>query len=243
VGSSGHNAVVQRVALVPGFTQTASSWRGVIDVLGASCEPVALDVPERPTFAATALAIGELGARAVYVGYSMGGRLCVRLALDRPDLVDALVLVSASPGLLDEGERVLRVDADEELARAVERDGVDDFLTRWLAQPMFRSVPSDAPGLTDRRRLTPAFLAHCLRVLGTGAMEPLWDRLGELRMPVALVTGADDEKFGAIASRMLERLPGDAEHVQLEGGHAVPLEQPAALGRFIEGFVARRVHS
>src|ERR1044071_3487084 len=110
----------------------------------------------------------------------MGGRLCLRLALDYPDLVQALVLVSMSPGIVDEEARATRVAADEELARSVERDGVDAFLERWIAQPLFATVPPDAPGLADRRSLAPAYLAHCLRVLGTGTMEPMWSRLGEL---------------------------------------------------------------
>ena len=104
----------------------------------------------------------------------MGGRLCLRLALDRPDLVRGLMLVSASPGIADAAERAARVEADELLADSVERDGVDAFLDDWLAQPMFATVPPDAPGLADRRRLTPEFLAACLRRLGAGAMEPMW---------------------------------------------------------------------
>ena len=122
---------------------------------------------------------------------------------------------------------------------SVERDGVDAFLEQWLAQPMFATVPADAPGLHERRGLSPRFVAHCLRVLGAGAMEPMWDRLDELRMPVALVTGKTDAKYEKIALTMLERLRGDVVHVRLEGGHAVPLEQPAVLGGFIASFAAR----
>ncbi len=65
--------------------------------------------------------------------------------------------------------------------QSVEREGVDAFLERWLAQPLFATVPPDAPGLSERRGLSARYLAHCLRVLGAGAMEPMWDRLGELR--------------------------------------------------------------
>ena len=231
---------MRQIVLVPGFTQTASSWRDVAEVLAESCHAIAIDVPERSTFNDTALAIGQQGGRAIYVGYSMGGRLCLRLALERPHLVQALVLVSASPGLADDHERAARIDADEGLARSVEQDGVDAFLTRWLAQPMFRSVPPDAPGLADRHELTADFLAHCLRTLGAGAMEPVWNRLRELRIPISLVTGRDDAKFDEIAARMLDRLHSDAEHVQIDGGHAVPLEQPEALGHCITDFVARR---
>lgn len=225
--------------LVPGFTQTAASWRGVSAVLRESCEVVTPEVPTRATFATTALALGAQGKRAVYTGYSMGGRLALRLALDRPDLVAALVLVSANAGITDEAARQARVDSDEELAGSVEREGVEAFLERWLAQPLFATVPTDAPGLRERKGLSAQYLAHCLRVLGAGTMEPMWDRLPELTMPVALVTGRTDAKYEKLALAMLERMRGEVVHVRLDGGHALPLEQPAILGGFIASFAAR----
>ena len=228
-----------RVVLVPGFTQTIASWRGVRRVLEESCDVVALDVPARDTFAATAISIGMQGKRAVYVGYSMGGRIALRLALDRPELVSALVLVSSTAGIDDEAARRERIASDEELAESVLRDGVDAFLEQWLAQPLFATVPPDAPGLHERHGLSARYLAHCLRVLGAGAMEPMWDRLPELAMPVALVTGKADAKYEKIALSMLERMRGDVVHVRLDGGHSLPLEQPAVLGGFIASFVAR----
>lgn len=223
---------------MPGFTQTAASWRGVREVLDASCEVLAVDVPERESFAATADAIGVEAQRGVYAGYSMGGRLALRVALDRPDLVQALVLVSATAGIADEAARAERVASDEDLARSVERDGVDAFLQRWLAQPLFATVPVDAPGLRERRVLSVGFVAHSLRVLGAGTMEPMWDRLGELEMPVALVTGRSDAKYEKIALTLLERLRTDVVHIRLDGGHALPLEAPAVLGGFISSFAA-----
>jgi 2-succinyl-6-hydroxy-2,4-cyclohexadiene-1-carboxylate synthase len=225
-----------RVVLVPGFTQTATSWTRSAEVLRESCDVRLLDVPQPATFASTAHALGEAGGRAIYVGYSMGGRLCLRLAIDRPDLVRALVLVSASPGIADGAERAARVEADEMLAESVERDGVNAFLETWLAQPMFASVPPDAPGLTDRRRLSPEFLAACLRRLGAGSMEPMWGEVSQLAMPVLLVTGTLDEKYTAIARRMLERMHTGVNHVRLDGGHALPLEQPGVLGGLITAF-------
>jgi 2-succinyl-6-hydroxy-2,4-cyclohexadiene-1-carboxylate synthase len=229
-----------KVVLVPGFSQTAASWRGVDEILEMSCDVVALDVPVHETFAATATALGKEGGRAVYAGYSMGGRLALRLALDRPDLVAALVLVSSTAGIADEATRRERIASDAALAESVERDGVDAFLERWLAQPLFATVPPDAPGLDERRGLSTHYLAHCLRVLGAGAMEPMWDRLHELRMPVALVTGRADAKYDALAPAMLERMrtDGSVVHTRLDGGHALPLEQPAALGGVIASFAA-----
>jgi len=205
-------------------------------VVRETCDVRALDVPAPGTFSSTARAIGLAGGRAVYVGYSMGGRLCLRLAVEQPDLVRGLMLISTSPGIADAQERAARVASDELLAESIERDGVHAFLERWLAQPMFAGVPADAPGLADRRRLTRDFLAACLRRLGAGAMEPMWGRLGELAMPAMLVTGTRDEKFTVIAHRMLERMHTGVTHVQLDAGHALPLEQPAVLGGLITAF-------
>ena len=225
-----------RVVLIPGFTQTAASWRGVSEVLVESCDVIALDVPERATFETTALSIGVQGKHGVYVGYSMGGRLALRLALDRPELVQALVLVSSSAGIEDEAARAARVASDEVLAQSIAKDGVDAFLSAWLAQPLFATVPADAPGLRERHALSARHLVHCLHVLGVGAMDPMWDRLSELEMPVALVTGRSDAKYERIALSMLERLRAAAVHVRLDGGHALPLEQPGVLGGFIASF-------
>ena len=81
----------------------------------------------------------------------------------------------------------------------------------------------------DRRRNTAPGLAAALRGLGTGVMPSLWDRLGTLDVPVALVVGERDEKFRAIAERMEAALPSASLHVVAGAGHAVHLEAPDTL--------------
>lgn len=232
--------VPTRLVLVPGFTQTPASWDGVRAHLPAALDTAALGVPAGLGFAETAAALAEAGGRAVYAGYSMGGRLALRLAVDHPGLVQGLVLVSASPGIADDAERAARRESDDRLADEVERDGVDTFLARWLAQPMFATVPPGAPGLDARHGVAAATLAAHLRTLGTGVMEPLWDRLGALRMPVLVVTGRLDAKFTTIGREMAEQLTGAAscEHIELDGGHALPLERAAELAAAIARFAA-----
>jgi 2-succinyl-6-hydroxy-2,4-cyclohexadiene-1-carboxylate synthase len=64
-------------------------------------------------------------------------------------------------------------------------------------------------------------------------MEPLWDRLPALAIPVTLIVGERDEKFRAIAERMRERLP-DARVVVVPGtGHAPQLEAPEEVAAAI----------
>jgi len=216
-----------RVVLVPGFTQRASSWAPVTSwqplSLDADLSPV--DVPDGLDFAATASRLGDDGGRAVYVGYSMGGRLCLQLALDRPELVERLVLVSASPGIADPSERASRCAADEELAAGIERDGVDAFLERWLAQPLFASLPPEHADLDARRANTVERLTHQLRALGQGAHPPNWERLHEVEVPCALFVGSRDTKYVAIAEQMAGPLRANMR-VLSERGHACHLESP-----------------
>jgi 2-succinyl-6-hydroxy-2,4-cyclohexadiene-1-carboxylate synthase len=216
------------MVLVPGFTQTARSWDPVIAALRGDVESIALDVPTGLTFVDTAHTLGDAGGAGTYAGYSAGGRLCLQLALDRPELVERLVLVSASPGIADPEERAARREADEQLAREIDRDGLDAFLDRWLAQPLFASLPREAAELEVRER-DPAVLTHALRALGQGTQEPLWDRLQELRMPVTLVVGALDDKYTDIARAVARHIVAARVHVIGGAGHALHLEQPEAL--------------
>ena len=226
-----------RLVLVHGFTQTAVSWRPVAERLAGTFEMVLPELPGhgaarrvRLEFEETAAALGEVGGPATYAGYSMGGRLCLRLALDRPDLVRRLVLVGASPGLADATERAARRSADGALAADIERVGTGPFLRRWLGQPLFATLRPAPDDVAARALNLPAGLAAALRSLGTGAQEPLWDRLGGLDMPVLLVAGQADAKFAALADRMAAAIGPNATVELVAGaGHAAHLERPDAF--------------
>jgi 2-succinyl-6-hydroxy-2,4-cyclohexadiene-1-carboxylate synthase len=233
------------VVLVHGFTQTLASWDPLAARLAARRRVVRVDLPGhggsaavRAGFAETAELLGQAGGRAAYVGYSLGGRLCLRLALDRPDLVTRLVLIGASPGIADPAERQARRAADEALARELERDGVERFLRRWLAQPLFATLPPQRAGTAERLANTPAGLAASLRLHGAGTQQPLWSRLGSLRPPTLLLAGALDGKFAGTAGRMAAAI-GAAARVALvpHAGHAAHLEQPDTVGDLVEGFL------
>ena len=229
-----------RLRLVPGFTNTAVSWGPVERGLPTDWDIQAIDVPDGLDFVGTADALAHRGGPAIWVGYSMGARLCLRLALDNPRSVSALVLVSGSPGIASAGARETRAAADERQAQELERDGVDAFLERWIAQRLFETLPREAAMLDDRRRgNTVQRLAHQLRDLGPGAQEPLWDRLPELVMPVLLVAGGYDRAYSETAQRMATMIGSNAEVVILpRAGHAVHLEQPKELAQLLASWAA-----
>jgi 2-succinyl-6-hydroxy-2,4-cyclohexadiene-1-carboxylate synthase len=228
----------ERLVLVHGFTQTARCWAPFDALLAAHRRLRLVDAPGHGSadhagadLVRAARLVGDTGSPggepAVYVGYSMGGRITLRLALDRPEVVGGLVLIGASPGLADPAERVAREATDERLADRIETIGIDAFLEEWLSQPLFAALPPERAHRDERRRNTASALATSLRALGTGAQEPLWYRLGELRMPVLLLAGEDDHKFTAIARRMAASIGPHATVVTVPGaGHTAHLEQP-----------------
>jgi 2-succinyl-6-hydroxy-2,4-cyclohexadiene-1-carboxylate synthase len=242
-----HGRPAERIVLVHGFTQTLDSMEPLAASLHDRFGVIRIDLPGHggspppdEGFAEAAASLGESGGTAAYVGYSLGGRLCLRLALDRPDLVGALVLVGASPGISDPAERAARVASDGELAAEVERIGVERFLDRWLSNPLFTTLPPRLAGRADRLANTPEGLAASLRLHGTGAQEPLWDRLGELRPPVLLVAGGLDQKFAALAERMAAAIGPSAEVALVaRAGHAAHLERPAEVATLVRDFLDR----
>ena len=158
------------------------------------------------------------------------GRLHV--LTDTRDGRDALSVVAAA---LSAGAQVVQVRAKGGAVLLVSED-LDELLElsdRIAVMSDGRIVFETTAANADRLRNTPHGLANALRGLGTGAMEPLWERLGELTMPVTLVAGERDEKFRAIAEQMAARLP-NAQHVTIpDTGHAPQLEDPEGVARAI----------
>ena len=224
-----------RLVLVHGFTQTHGSWAPLQPALHEH-EVVALDAPGHGDAADVLLDLPGGGAwlargggPGVYVGYSMGGRFCLHAALEEPSLVHGLVLVSATGGIDDDGERAARRASDDALADHIESVGVPAFIDEWLAQPLFAGLEPARRNVEDRLRNTAAGLASSLRLAGTGTQVPLWDRLGDLRVPTLVVAGENDAKFVSLGRRLAATIPG-AELAVVDGaGHTVHLEQPEAF--------------
>lgn len=231
--------------LVHGFTQTARCWGPFGDDLAADHEARAVDAPGhggsgdlRADLVEGAALLGEAGGEATYIGYSMGGRLALHLALNRPDLVRRLVLIGATAGIADETERTTRRTADEALADHLERIGVDAFLDEWLAQPLFARLPTEAACLDERRRNTTAGLASSLRLAGTGTQRPLWADLQRLTLPVLLLAGEHDPRFAEIARQMADHIGGNATMAMVHGaGHSVHLEEPDRTARSVRAWL------
>ena len=104
------------------------------------------------------------------------------------------------------------------------------------AKPIARKISEDIR--SQRLNQDPVRLADNLRQLGAGMMEPLWNRLPELTMPVLLIAGASDATYVRKCQDMAALIPLSRVAIIPEAGHAVHREQPAALMRTVAEFLA-----
>ena len=197
-------------------------------------------------------------ASAVVVGTSMGGRVALELALEFSRRVSRLVLVN-SLGLGRPqvqffyplmmlprvGEAAMRV-AREAVTRvppaiirrwASRYAGVSADLERTMDDAYLADLREmfEAEGFPEAYLATVRSMARPAALLG---MHDLSGRLGELRMPVMLVWGADDPLFPVThATRAHSRLPGSRLAVIEGAGHTPQAERPDEFNRAVARFL------
>lgn len=237
-----------RLVLVHGFAQTRRCWGPVAASLAGDHEVVRVDAPGhggsaelQVDLSGTADLLAEYGP-ATYIGYSMGGRMCLELALRRPEAVNGLVLVSATAGIDSAAGRADRRAADGALAERIVAHGVDAFVDHWLALPLFARLPPEGRFEAERRANTAPGLAASLRLAGTGTQEPSWDRLGTLDMPVLVVAGGADTKFAVLAARLADHIGPNTTLSVIPGvGHTTHLEAPEAFLAVLRAWLTAHV--
>lgn len=247
--------------LLHGFTGSHASWSHLHAGFARHFQTIAVDLPghgktDAPQDAARCRheSVGaDLVALMAHcghdrfnlLGYSMGGRLALALALLFPANVAALVLEGASPGLAAPAERVERRRQDLALARQIEADGVPRFVDKWEKQPLFasqRQLPASVRRALRSQRLNNGDrgLAASLRGAGTGAQRSFWPRIPELKTPALLICGELDGKFCGLAARMKSANPA-LQLLQVAGaGHCVHLEQPQTFRQAVLDFLIDR---
>jgi 3-oxoadipate enol-lactonase len=185
----------------------------------------------------------ELGPAAL-VGVSLGGGVSLQVAVARPDLVSALVLVGSGVRGHEWSDYVTRSWAEEEAA--VERGDLDAAvevnLRTWVDGPD-RPPEEVDPEVRSKvaemqRRAFELWLAG-----GDGAQEEalvldIGERLGEISVPTLAVVGEHDVEDVHVIADRLEREIG-ATRVMIAGAAHLPnLEKPRQFDELVLGFLA-----
>jgi 2-succinyl-6-hydroxy-2,4-cyclohexadiene-1-carboxylate synthase len=239
--------------MLHGFTGSPGSWGRVIGELppevAAWAEPIIGHNPSLLGGARTTFEdeVDRLASRVRdrvrgpvgVLGYSMGARLALGLAVRHPNLVAQAWLVGIHPGLSTSEERAERARADAEWIRVLDEEGSAAFVKRWEKRDTFdsqRALPERVLCAQRAGRLAhdSRGLALALRALGLGAMPDWRPLLPALRTPLHVVVGAHDAKFRALAEELAALARNARVCVIPDCGHNVVLERPEALATVIK---------
>lgn len=173
------------------------------------------------------------------VGMSLGGLCSIVVADERPDLVAQLVLVDITPGVTHDKAR----HVTDFVAGPASFDSFEEILARTVAYNPTRSVSSLRRGVLHNALQRPDgswVWRHQRFAPGDAADVPapseLWDRLGRLTMPVALIRALGPGSVVDLAdvAELRRRVPA-ATVVGVEGaGHSIQGDQPLQLAELIE---------
>lgn len=236
------------ILFLHGFTGSSENWKPISQVLAKDFKIIMPDLLghgrsdspldfQRYTIEAIArdmmALLDHLNIETVkLVGYSMGGRLALYIALHYPQRIQQLILESSSPGLREAQEREARQQKDTELAHFILANPIEVFTNYWESLDLWKSQEGLNPEAVMHLRQIrlknhQTGLANSLLGMGTGVQPSLWEDLGALPMPVALIVGGFDKKFSGINESMCQMIR-DCELYRVEkAGHTVHLEQRA----------------
>ncbi|XP_050872280.1 protein PHYLLO, chloroplastic isoform X2 [Lathyrus oleraceus] len=193
-------------------------------------------------------------AKVTLVGYSMGARIALYMALRFNSKIKGAVLISSSPGLKDKLARKIRAAKDDSRARSVIAHGLQLFLSSWYAGELWKSLRSHP----HFNRIFASRLQHndiqnlaqMLSGLSIGRHLPLWEDLPNCRVPLLIIHGEKDTKFKKIAQSMMNTLCSDLRSNHEKGnthevveipncGHAAHLENPLPVIAALKQFITR----
>lgn len=243
------------LVLLNGYAATKADWDPrFLATLAAQHELLCLDPrglgdsgPALTPFGVEELArdvadvVAELGLeRAAVLGWSMGGYVAQALALARPDLVEALVLLSTDAG----GASSLRC-SPQTWARLTDVSGTPREQARRLLSLLFPPERLDEVDAAfgelvadARAALPPDTVRRQADALAAWARAGVAPRLRELAVPTLVGTGLRDEVIPAGNALLLAEAIRDASLLQVPGaGHALMAEQPERLAGMIIGFL------
>jgi 3-oxoadipate enol-lactonase len=174
--------------------------------------------------------------RATLVGLSAGSEVALNFALANPDRVVRLVL--ASPGLGGYGLPPLPW-ADATFKAAADGDP-QAAATLWAQTPIMALRSNDNERETVRSLVADNWRLWTYRRTEQPLAPPAINRLGDVKVPVLVVTGGQDLDYIKDIAALIARSVVDGRHVTVPGaGHIVNLDAPAEFSDVLSTFFAQ----
>jgi 2-succinyl-6-hydroxy-2,4-cyclohexadiene-1-carboxylate synthase len=233
-----------------GFLGSSSDWKYITNKLSSDYYCIAIDLPghglseiddSKDSFSIenTARYISEILQKykiekCDLLGYSMGGRIAIYLAVHYPEYFNKIIIESAQPGLDDEIEKEQRLNHDKQIAQKLLSEPFPEFLEYWYNQPIFETLKNHknfANLLQSRLNNKPKKLAKSLKEIGAGTQPSLWEELRKIENPCLLIAGEFDTKYQKIFSKMHKEIYSSNFVVIKNSGHNTHFEN---LDEFIK---------
>jgi 2-succinyl-6-hydroxy-2,4-cyclohexadiene-1-carboxylate synthase len=206
--------------LLHGFMGSSSDFRHAIFTFSKYFHCICVDLPghgqtliDDHDFVSTAEQILAIAPDNCYLlGYSLGGRLAMYLALHYPDRWQKVILESASFGLSTAEMRQERQRQDHAIARKLRQPDLDfaAFIQSWYQQAVFTGINKhpDFPELIiSRSNNNPLSLARSLETMGLGQQPYLGELLKTNKIPLLILVGQQDIKFVEIGQQIANLCP------------------------------------
>ncbi|KAL5828551.1 hypothetical protein ACOSQ3_018019 [Xanthoceras sorbifolium] len=261
-----------------GFLGSGEDWLPIMNAVSGLARCISIDLPghggskiqhcgsevatQKPTLSVDVVAdvlfelIEQITPRKVtLVGYSMGSRIALYMALRFSHKIKGAVIISGSPGLKDASARKIRRAKDDSSAYSLVTNGLQLFLDNWYAGELWQSLRSHPHfnRIVARRLLHDDLqsLSKVLSDLSIGRQPSLWEDLKDCNTPLLLIVGEKDGKFKSIAQKMCNEISrgkksrihqGAEIHEIVEipnSGHAVHLENPLPVIHAVREFLTR----
>lgn len=249
--------IQETIVFLHGFTGSSGDFLGMPDTIISNYRCLIPDLPghgktqvleAESSFTATGQIallkqwLDFLGLSKVHLfGYSMGGRLALQLASQNSHQLHSLILISTTAGIKEETARLERAKADDHLAQTILNSDPVDFLTTWLAQPLFQGIANKgqdfiAHEILRRLPLNPSGLACSLKYFSNGVMPSAWHQLIGIKTPTLVIAGSRDQKYRFLALDLVTLLPKATLKI-LPTGHAPLIESPDLLWKQVAEFL------
>uniref|UniRef100_A0A0D3F6X5 Mandelate racemase/muconate lactonizing enzyme C-terminal domain-containing protein n=1 Tax=Oryza barthii TaxID=65489 RepID=A0A0D3F6X5_9ORYZ len=264
------------ILFLHGFLGTSEDWVPMMKALSPSARVIAVDLPghgeseilqhdvensNQISFSVQSVADLLLklirnitDGAVVVVGYSMGARIALHMALNQNHKISGAVIISGSPGLRDEASKRRRSAIDRSRAHFLSSCGLENFLETWYSAKMWASLREhpkfDSLVRTRMKHNNIKALSKVLADSSIGTQKSLWEDLKHLKSPLLIVAGEKDPKFKEISQQMCREIrkhkdresDGLCEMIIIpDSGHAVHVENPLPLVRAIRKFLVRDV--
>lgn len=182
------------------------------------------------------------GKKIFLLGYSMGGRAALNYVIDFPYDINGVILESTTAGIINSAIRFERERNDKNLADYILSNPIESFVDDWMNREIFqtqKNLSESVLGEIRNRKLdcSQIGLANSLLGFGTGIMEPVFDKLQNIKCNVQLICGELDKKFADINAYMNKLLPKSNLVIISNSGHNVHLEETKQYADVVYSFV------